>query len=255
LRSFRTTGKRCFADGRHGGVARRVGGLAAFGFALAGATACSRSERRPAESHAEAPATALPSAAAATEPGAPTEAAPAAEAPPPDGPSGPPAPAAGTLAPLDTVSAEVLLGEVKRLGGKGTLVNAWASWCGPCKHEIPMLQKLATKLEQGGVHVLLVSLDEPADREKAQAFLTTQKLSLTSYLAERPLGAFKQGMNPRWPGMLPASFLYDASGTLRYFWGGEAFENELTPVLDAFIAGRPIQGEASPAIAPEGEAR
>ena len=181
-------------------------------------------------------------------------------------PSAPPAastlddgpPSAGSLrslAPLDSVSAETLLEEVKRLGGKGTLVNAWASWCGPCKHEIPMLQKLAAKLEKDGVHVLLVSLDEPADREKAAAFLTSQKLTLTSYLAERPLGPFKQGMNPRWPGMLPASFLYDANGELRYFWGGEAFEDELVPVLDAFVAGKPIQGEATPEIGHEGDAR
>ena len=214
-------------------------------------TACSRSERREPPSHTSA---ALPTTAPAPESTSAETAPPSAPAPA-DGPSGPPAPAAATLAPFDTVSAETLLGEVKRLGGKGTLVNAWASWCGPCKHEIPMLQKLSAKLEKGGVHVLLVSLDEPADREKAAAFLTTQKLSLVSYLAERPLGAFKQGMNPRWPGMLPASFLYDASGTLRYFWGGEAFEDELTPVLDAFIAGKPIGGEATPDLGHDGNER
>ncbi len=161
--------------------------------------------------------------------------------------------AAPPLGTLETGSAERLLAEVRRLGGKGTLVNAWASWCGPCKHELPTLLKLATKLEPSGVHVLLVSLDEPDDRDKALAFLREKQLTLTSYLAERPLGAFKQGMNPRWPGMLPASFLYDASGALRYFWGGEAFEEELTPVLDAFAAGRPIQGEATPALGRDGE--
>jgi thiol-disulfide isomerase/thioredoxin len=157
------------------------------------------------------------------------------------------------LAPLDTVSAERLLAEVRRLGGKGTLVNAWASWCGPCKHELPMLEKLAKEYAAAGIHVVLVSLDEPTDREKAAAFLTEHKLALTSYLAERPLGPFKQGMNPRWPGMLPASFLYDSTGALRYFWGGEAFEEEVAPVLAAFAAGKRIEGEATPAVAPEGE--
>ncbi|HEX5100115.1 MAG TPA: TlpA disulfide reductase family protein [Polyangiaceae bacterium] len=171
--------------------------------------------------------------------------------PAPAAESGPPAPAGAALAPLDSVSAEQLLAEVRRFGGKGTLVNAWASWCGPCKHEIPMLEKLAKKYASAGIHVVLVSLDEPADREKAAAFLTERKLALTSYLAERPLGPFKQGMNPRWPGMLPASFLYDSTGALRFFWGGEAFEQEVAPVLEAFAAGKAIQGEAAPAIAPE----
>lgn len=250
--SFRTTGKRCFADGRWLGAGSGSRGLVAFAAgALFVNAACSRSEQRAPAPHATA--TAAASAAPAPE-GTGTEP-PSPQTPLAESPNGPPAPAAGTLAPLASVSAEALLGEVKRLGGKGTLVNAWASWCGPCKHEIPMLQKLSTQLERGGVHVLLVSLDEPADREKAAAFLTTQKLTLTSYLAERPLGPFKQGMNPRWPGMLPASFLYDASGALRYFWGGEAFEDELTPVLDAFIAGKPIQGEATPEVGHEGDER
>jgi hypothetical protein len=55
--------------------------------------------------------------------------------------------------------------------------------------------------------------------------------------------------------MLPASFLYDGAGTLRYFWGGEAFEDEVKPVLEALVAGKPIEGEATPSIAPEGDTR
>jgi thiol-disulfide isomerase/thioredoxin len=154
---------------------------------------------------------------------------------------------------LRSATAEGVISEVRRLGGKGTLVNAWASWCGPCKHEIPMLEKLAGSFAPRGVHVLLVSLDEPGDREKALGFLNERQVKLESFLAERPLGAFKQGLNPRWPGMLPASFLFDASGTLRYYWGGEAFEQELTPVLEALASGRPIEGEADIKVAPEGE--
>lgn len=150
-------------------------------------------------------------------------------------------------------SAERVIAEVKQLGGKGTLVNAWASWCGPCKHELPMLARLARDLAPQGVHILLVSLDEPGDHQKATEFLQERGITLPSYFAERPLGRFKQGMNPRWPGMLPASFLFDASGRLRYYWGGEAFEEELTPVLSALAAGKPIQGESDALVAPEGE--
>jgi hypothetical protein len=55
--------------------------------------------------------------------------------------------------------------------------------------------------------------------------------------------------------MLPASFLFDATGTLRYYWGGEAFESEFTPVLDALAAGRPIEGEADIQVSTEGDGR
>ena len=53
------------------------------------------------------------------------------------------------------------------------------------------------------------------------------------------------------PGVLPASFLFDAQGILRYDFGGEAFEEEVLPVLEAFAAGKPLEGESfTPLVAP-----
>jgi thiol-disulfide isomerase/thioredoxin len=161
--------------------------------------------------------------------------------------AGPPAPPGA----LEEVTAEALIEKLKASGRKGTLVNAWASFCGPCKREVPMLEGLAKKLRPKGIDVVLVSVDEPADRAKAEAWLKERNVALVSYLAAPPLGAFKAGMNPRWPGMLPASFLFDQTGTLRYFWGGEAFVDEVEPVLEAFIAGKPMDGESSPDVARE----
>jgi thiol-disulfide isomerase/thioredoxin len=152
---------------------------------------------------------------------------------------------------LETVTAEALISKLKASGRKGTLVNAWASFCGPCKREIPMLEGLAKKLRPRGIDIVLVTVDEPGDEAKALAFLRERGIKLTSYVAARPLGEFKSGMNPRWPGMLPASFLFDREGTLRYYWGGEAFKNEIAPVLEALADGRPIHGESSPLVAPE----
>jgi len=155
---------------------------------------------------------------------------------------------------LPRVSAEELISEIRAMGNKGTLVNAWASFCGPCRREIPMLQALSANLRAEGIGVYLVSVDDPADAPKAEAFLRELQVTLKSALVKPPLGAFKQRINPRWPGMLPASFLFDVEGRLRYFWGGEAFEEELVPVLDAFARGLPIEGEADFAVAPEAPA-
>lgn len=113
-----------------------------------------------------------------------------------------------------------------------------------------MLQALEGNLAAQGVEIVLVSVDEPEDAPKALSFLRDQKVTLKSYLAERPLDVFKQALNPRWPGMLPASFLFDSEGKLRYFWGGEAFENEIVPVIEGLLAGKPIDGEASFPLAP-----
>lgn len=152
---------------------------------------------------------------------------------------------------FEVVTAEALIAKLKASDRKGTLVNAWASWCGPCKREVPMLEGIAKKLRPKGIDVVLVSVDEPADQPKAEAWLKERNVALDSYLAARPLGAFKTGMNPRWPGMVPASFLFDRAGKLRYYWGGEAFEDEVLPVLEALAAGKPIEGESSPDVAHE----
>src|SRR6188474_680162 len=96
---------------------------------------------------------------------------------------------------LATVTAEQLLAKVRALNAKAVMVNAWATWCGSCEHELPMLQKLSDRFEPKGVRVLLVSVDEPDDRAAAKKFLAADGIKMTSYLAARPLGPFKDGLN------------------------------------------------------------
>lgn len=148
------------------------------------------------------------------------------------------------------VTAEQLHARMVALQANAVLVNAWATWCDSCQHELPMLQKVASDYADRGVRVLLVSVDELAERPRIRGFLEDGGIGLTSYLASRPLGAFKSGLHPRWPGMLPATFLFDGAGKLRYFWGGEAYEREVVPVLDGLLAGRNIDGEANFGLAP-----
>jgi len=104
-----------------------------------------------------------------------------------------------------------------------------------------MLQALSANLRPQGIQIVLVSVDEPKDEAKALSFLKDNGITLKGYLVEGSIADFKQCINPNWPGMLPASFLFNRAAELVHFWDGEAFENELTPVLDDFVAGRPIE--------------
>ena len=113
-----------------------------------------------------------------------------------------------------------------------------------------MLQALSVNLKPQGVDVILVTVDEPKDEAKALSFLKDNGIALKSYIVDGSLGAFKSGINPRWPGMLPASFLFDGQGQLAHFWGGEAFENEIVPVVENFLAGRAIKPETRYGLAP-----
>jgi thiol-disulfide isomerase/thioredoxin len=144
-----------------------------------------------------------------------------------------------------------LLGRIRTTHAKATLVNAWASWCGSCKHELPMLQKVARELAAQGVQLLLVSVDDSDQEQNAAKMLSDLGFAQLGFVASGPLDAFKMAMNPGWPGMIPATFLFDAEGKLRYFWGGEAFESELRPVVERFLRGEPIDGEAKYKVAPE----
>lgn len=153
-------------------------------------------------------------------------------------------------ATLPTISATSLRAGIRASGAKAAIVNAWASWCGPCREEVPMLQSMARNLKAQGVDVILVSLDEPEDSSKALAFLKSFEITLPVYLAERPLGPFKQGIHPRWPGMIPATFLFDATGKARYFWGGPVEENEIVPIVEGLLAGKAIDGESDFTLAP-----
>jgi thiol-disulfide isomerase/thioredoxin len=167
-----------------------------------------------------------------------------------------PAPAAtaptvpGPLPRIVEVSGEQLLERIDGAHVKATLVNAWASWCGPCKEEFPMLVGLKKKLAARGVDVVFVSVDEPETQAAAQAFAAEYGVSGELLVATRPLGPFKQAMNPDWPGMLPATFLFDAQAELRHFWGGPVYENELMPTIEDFLAGKRVDGKTMPGLSP-----
>lgn len=125
------------------------------------------------------------------------------------------------------------------------LVNVWATWCGSCKAELPMLLKLQREYAAQGIGLLLASVDGPAEAQKAVEMLQEYGATGPTLLVGGSLETFKAQMNPRWKGSLPATFLFDRAGKLRYFWGAQAFEEEVRPILDGFLRGEQIDGAAN----------
>ena len=152
--------------------------------------------------------------------------------------------------PLPIVNAQALLQKIRESGQRGVIVNAWASWCDPCRDELPMLARVAPKLAARGVPIWLVSVDDPDGFAAAKALLESLHIALPAFAAAPPLQDFKLGVNPKWPGMIPVSFLFDGTGKLRYFWPGEVYEKELSPIVEGFVAGKHIDGTANFGFAP-----
>jgi len=157
---------------------------------------------------------------------------------------------AALATPLPVVDGAKLLEKIRESGQKGVVINAWASWCDPCREELPMLARVSPRLAALGVPIWLVSVDDPDGFGAAKAVLESLGIGLPSFAAAPPLQDFKIALNPKWPGMIPVSFLFDATGKLRYFWAGEVYEKELVPVVEGFAAGKHIDGVSDFGIAP-----
>ena len=93
--------------------------------------------------------------------------------------------------------------------GKVVLVNFWASWCPPCIHEMPELQKLKRHFADRPFEVLTINVAE--QKHKVSQFSRSIKLDLPVLL-----DVSSRTYN-RWNvDMLPTSFLVDVHGQIRY---------------------------------------
>jgi thiol-disulfide isomerase/thioredoxin len=165
----------------------------------------------------------------------------ACEQPPPPAPAQPaPASAAALGAsgeqpvPLD---ADALFERIRRSGKRATLVNVWASWCGNCKKEMPMLLRVAADVAPHGIGLMLVSADEPKDAPAAAAFLREHAGGRPGFIVDGRLGPFKRALHATWKGSIPSTFLFDSRGERLHTWLGPVYEHELQPVLQKFLAG------------------
>ena len=64
--------------------------------------------------------------------------------------------------------------------GRLLILNLWATWCGPCREELPSLQRLAGKLDPARFELMLLSVDD--DTHLVREFLIDRKVRLTSLL-------------------------------------------------------------------------
>jgi thiol-disulfide isomerase/thioredoxin len=104
--------------------------------------------------------------------------------------------------------------DLKDLQGRVLVVNFWATWCEPCRDEMPSLQRLREKLGRGAFDVLTVNFGE--SRDKVSQFLGKERLALPVLLDPQKEAAKEWGV-----GGLPMTFLIDARGRVRYSVFGE----------------------------------
>ncbi|MFP3873390.1 MAG: TlpA family protein disulfide reductase [Thiohalophilus sp.] len=93
--------------------------------------------------------------------------------------------------------------------GSPVFVHFWASWCGPCREEMPAIQRMWNKLQDEGLKIALVNTAE--DEDTVFSFLAAHAPTIRPLLDRD--GQQTEGWEPRG---LPATYLVDAQGQVQY---------------------------------------
>ncbi len=113
------------------------------------------------------------------------------------------------------------------LKGKPVLINMWATWCGPCVLEMPMLDTLAAK-HKDTLRVLTVSQDAGGADKVAKFYAARKFVHLEPWLDPDNNLSFHYNT-----GVLPTTVLYDANG--REVWRIVGAHDWLGPRTDAML--------------------
>jgi thiol-disulfide isomerase/thioredoxin len=128
--------------------------------------------------------------------------------------------------------------KLSTLRGEITVLSFWATWCAPCRDELPRLSKLKDEYAPKGVRFVAISADEPKDRPKIDSFLKTANLTLDVWT-----GADLDTLDHLSLGNeLPATILLDQNGEPVARILGEAQDSDIRTRLDWLLNGR--QGPA-----------
>ena len=103
------------------------------------------------------------------------------------------------------------------------VINFWATWCGPCRSELPAFERIHLDHARDKVKVLLVSLDFPKELDNTlRPYLKSNRITASVVLLNDPdSNAWIDKVSPEWTGAIPATLIY--KGLHKVF-----FEHELS---------------------------
>jgi peroxiredoxin len=118
---------------------------------------------------------------------------------------------------LETVGTAALSEIGKNATDHPRLINAWATWCGPCVTEFPDLVATFRMYRARGLEVVSVSADFPDSRGEALKFLEARHASMRNVILDSDDSyALVDALDPKWPGALPYTILVAPGGDVLY---------------------------------------
>ncbi|MEO8587472.1 MAG: TlpA disulfide reductase family protein [Acidobacteriota bacterium] len=124
--------------------------------------------------------------------------------------------------------------------GRVVLVNFWATWCEPCREEMPALVAAAKGFPSKDVAVALVSTDTLKKTPDVQKFLVSQKVPFVCWQAKSTdPQRFIDAVDKTWNGAVPYTLVYDRKGELAARLAGPQTERSFTEAVRRALAAAP----------------
>jgi thiol-disulfide isomerase/thioredoxin len=114
------------------------------------------------------------------------------------------------------------------------VINFWATWCGPCIKELPLIEKIGQ--ERDDVRVTLVSLDLDLDANPEKVFKFVERKGIKSnvlILDEKDPNSWIDKIYKECSGSLPATIVINTNPGKRTFVGKELKEGELEILIES----------------------
>jgi thiol-disulfide isomerase/thioredoxin len=120
------------------------------------------------------------------------------------------------------------------LRGSIAVVSFWATWCAPCREELPRLSRLAQDYSASGVRFIAISIDEPKDRAKVAPYIAQQKLTMDVWVGGDTDMLDRVGLG----NIVPGTVIIDQQGEIVGRIMGEAREEDVKARVDWLLHGR-----------------
>ena len=162
---------------------------------------------------------------------------------------------AKTPVTVETIDKEGIAKLRANTSNKYRMINVWATWCAPCVKEFPDLVEISRKFDMRDFELVTISMDDPKDKAKAEAFLFKQAAGLSkkventlkkegrttnSYLFAGSADELAAALDKEMPGPIPHTIVVAPGGEIVYRHTGiidrAAAENAILDKMNRFYS-------------------